>query len=130
MLQPETMTRLLAAEKDLVSEIFWTQYWCNAWDYDQYSPPREEWRKPGLWKVGMTGACTLVRTEVFRAGVDYTPIPNIRKAVFGEDRHFCIRAACHGFEVWADSHCLPVHLYTEKHYDQYKAGELKTCFRK
>ena len=35
-----------------------------------------------------------------------------------------------GFEIWADSHCLPVHLYTAKHYEQYMAGEVSTCFRK
>ena len=122
VLQPETLTRLLAAEKDIVSEIFWTQYWCNCWDFDQYSPPREEWRKPGLWKVGMTGACTLVRTEVFRAGVDYTPIQNIRKALRGEDRHFCVRAACAGFEMWVDTHCPATHLYTREEYEKFKAG--------
>ena len=62
--------------------------------------------------------------------MDYTPIPCLKKAVFGEDRHFCIRAACHGFEIWLDTHAQPVHLYTQKHYDQYMAGELRTCFRK
>ena len=34
--------------------------------------------------MGMTGACTLVKRKVFEAGVDYTPIPNIRKALRGE----------------------------------------------
>ena len=57
-------------------------------------------------------------------------IANRLKAVFGEDRHFCIRAVVHGFELWADSHCLPVYLYREKDYQKFMAGEMQTCFRK
>ena len=130
VLEEHTLQVLMEADKDCVAGLFWTNGWSNAWMWDQADGYDPAWEKPGLYRVGGTGALFLIKREVLEAGVDYTPIPNIRKAVFGEDRHFCIRAACHGFEVWADSHCLPVHLYTEKHYDQYKAGELKTCFRK
>ena len=122
ILDPWTLYRLIEADKDIVSEIFWTQHWCNAWEHDQYSPPRNEWRKPGLYKVGMTGACTLVRRAVFEAGVDYTRIPNICKALRGEDRHFCVRAACAGFEMWVDTHCPAIHLYTETEYQRFMAG--------
>ena len=122
VLDPWTLYRLIEADKDIVSEIFWTQHWCNAWERDQYSPPREEWRKPGLYKVGMTGACTLVKRKVFEAGVDYTQIPNIYKALRGEDRHFCVRAACAGFEMWVDTHCPATHLYTETEYQRFMAG--------
>jgi hypothetical protein len=122
VLDPRTLKALIAADRDIVSEIFWTQHWCNAWDYDQYSPPRDEWRKPGLYRVGMTGACTLVKRKVFEAGVDYTRIPNIHKALRGEDRHFCVRAACAGFEMWVDTHCPAIHLYTRAEYEQFKAG--------
>jgi GT2 family glycosyltransferase len=70
----------------------------------------------------MTGACTLVKRKVFEAGVDYTRIPNIHKALRGEDRHFCVRAACAGFEMWVDTHCPAIHLYTRAEYEQFKAG--------
>lgn len=125
---PETLKTLMDADKDIVSEIFWTQapngkYWCNAWDYDQYSPPAEEWRRPGLYRCGMTGALTLVKRRVFEAGVDYTRIPNIHQALRGEDRHFCVRAACAGFELWVDTHCPARHLYTRKLFEEYKAGK-------
>ena len=70
----------------------------------------------------MTGACTLVTRKVFEAGVDYTQIPNIRKALRGEDRHFCVRAACAGFEMWVDTHCPATHLYTREIYENYMAG--------
>ena len=131
VLEPHTLEYLLKADKDCVAGLFWTNGWSNAWMYDQVSGNNEpEWKTPGLYQVGGTGALFLIKRKVLEAGVDYTPIPNLKKAVFGEDRHFCIRAVCHGFEIWADSHCLPVHLYTEKHYNDYMAGDEKTCFRK
>lgn len=131
VLEPHTLQYLMAADKDCVAGLFWTNGWSNAWMYDQAEDNnRAEWKIPGTYRIGGSGALFLIKRKVLMSGVDYTPIPNLRKAVFGEDRHFCIRAVCHGFEIWADSHCLPVHLYTKKHYDQYMAGELSTCFRK
>lgn len=118
ILQPETLVTLLAAGKDIISEIFWTNHWCNAWMYDQYSGASAEWRTPGLYQVGMTGACTLMAADVFRAGVDYSPIPNLR-LLWGEDRSFCIRAACHGFELWVDTNYPATHLFTEEEYQNY-----------
>jgi len=124
VLDPWTLYHLLDADKDIVSEIFWTQapngrYWCNAWMVDQSAGMPEEWRKPGLYRCGMTGALTLVKRRVFEAGVDYTRIPNIQQALRGEDRHFCVRAACAGFEMWIDSHCPATHLYTRQLYEEY-----------
>ena len=127
VVDPRTLRFLLEADKDIVSQIFWTQapngsYWCNAWMFDQASGMDEAWKKPGLYRVGMTGALTLVKREVFEAGVDYTPVPNILRALRGEDRHFCVRAACAGFEMWVDSHCPANHLYTRQLYEKYMAG--------
>ena len=124
---PMTVVNLLKADKDIVSEIFWTQapngrYWCNAWMVDQAAGMTEEWRKPGLYRVGMTGALTLVKRKVFEAGVSYARIPNIHQALRGEDRHFCVRAACAGFEMWVDTHCPATHLYTRRLYEEYMAG--------
>ena len=123
VLHPLTLKTLLEADKDIVSELFWTNGWCNAWLWDQSSGMLDEWKKPGLYQVGMTGACTLVKRKVFDAGVDYSPIPCINKALWGEDRHFCIRAACYGFEMWADSHYPAEHLYTEAAYQNYIRGK-------
>ena len=127
VLDPRTLRTLIEADKDIVSEIFWTQapngrYWCNAWMVDQACGMPEEWKKPGLYRCGMTGALTLVKRKVFEAGVDYTKIPNIHQALRGEDRHFCVRAACAGFGMWIDTHCPARHLYTRKLYEEYMAG--------
>ena len=126
VVDPWTLYHLIQADKDIVSEIFWTQgangaWWCNAWMADQYSAPDEEWKKPGLYPVGMTGALTLVRRKVFEAGVSYERIPNIFRALRGEDRHFSVRAACAGFGMWIDTHCPAKHLYTRKLYEEYMA---------
>lgn len=126
ILNPWTLYRLIEADRDIVSEIFWTtgpdgNEWCNAWMEDQYSRPEAEWKKPGLYRVGMTGALTLVKRKVFEAGVSYERIPNIRKALRGEDRHFSVRAACAGFEMWIDTNCPARHLYTRELYDKYMA---------
>lgn len=127
VLDPHTLEHLLAADKDIVSEVFWSDSgrgeWCNAWMHDQYSNPLPEWKTPGLYQVGMTGALTLVKRRVFEAGVGYAPIYNIRTALVGEDRHFSVRAACMGFEMWLDTHCPATHLYTEAEYQKYKARE-------
>lgn len=121
VLHPDTLMELLAAGKDIVSELFWTNGWCNAWMYDQSAGMDPHWVTPGLYQVGMTGACILISRRVLEAGVDYSAIPNIRKCLWGEDRHFCIRAACAGFTLWTDTHCPPEHLYTEKAYQNYIA---------
>lgn len=123
VLRAATLETLLDADKDIVSEIFWTNGWCNAWLHDQAQGMPQSWHVPGLYQVGMTGACTLVKRRVFEAGVDYTPIPNIKNALRGEDRHFCVRAACHGFELWVDTHCPAEHLYTESAYQEFIARE-------
>ena len=128
VIDPHTLEVLLAADKDIVSEVFWSDsghggQWCNAWMYDQYGGMTAEWMKPGLYQVGMTGALTLVKRTVFEHGVGYAPIYNIQKALVGEDRHFCIRAACAGFSMWLDTHYPATHLYTEAEYQKFKARE-------
>lgn len=130
VLEPHTLEYLLKAGHDICAGLFWTNGWSNAWMYDQADGYDPEWIKPGTYRVGGTGALILISRKVMEAGVDYSPIPNLRKAVFGEDRYFCIRAVCNGFEIWADSHCLPVHLYKEPDYRNFMAGRTKPCFRK
>ena len=130
VVDPRTLRTLIDADKDIVSEIFWTQapngrYWCNAWMTDQSAGMAEEWRRPGLYRCGMTGALTLVKRKVFEAGVDYSRIPNIKTALRGEDRHFCVRAACAGFEMWIDSHCPANHLYTRQLYEEYMKNKAR-----
>lgn len=133
ILNRHTLEYLLAANKDIISEVFWTEgekdsVWCNAWMYDDGDVDNmwETWAQPGLYQVGGTGASILVKRRVFEEGVGYGRIPNIRKALTGEDRYFCVRAACAGFEIWMDTNAPAIHLYGEKEYQAYmniKRGE-------
>lgn len=130
ILHPMTLWRLLKNQKDLCAEIFWTAaqpdtpeiQWPNCWDVDQcsYWPDSlEKWRQPGIHRVGGTGACFLISRRAIEAGCDYSPIPNIYKALAGEDRWFCLRAYCLGFEIFIDTHYPATHLYRPSEYEKY-----------
>lgn len=142
LLQPDTLEVLLNSQKDIVSEIFWTSWQPNAlpapqvWLSDQYTQyehaPNEQLsaqeklvrqmafysklRVPGLYEVGGLGACTLIRRSALDAGVDFCPIKNV--SFWGEDRHFCIRAAALGFSLYVDTHRPAFHVYRESDYTE------------
>ena len=128
ILNRHTLEYLLAANRDIVSEILWTEdperkiVWANAWMYDDgvVDGMWDVWKQPGLYRVGGTGGLILAKRRVFETGtVGYAPIPNIREALRGEDRFFCVRAACAGFDLWMDTHCPAIHLFGEKEYRAY-----------
>ena len=131
ILHPMTLAQLLSAQKDIVAEVFWTKWGPdapaapNAWDYNMYAFRSEtrwqEWEVPGLYRIGMTGACILISKPVIQAGVNYNRVYNIN--YWGEDRHFCIRAAAHDFEIWLDTHWPCCHLYRESEYKKYMESQ-------
>ncbi|WP_243137681.1 glycosyltransferase family 2 protein, partial [Desulfofundulus thermobenzoicus] len=57
------------------------------------------------------GACTLISRRAMLMGVSFSEIYNL--GFIGEDRHFCIRAAALGLELYADTHYPPYHIYRE-----------------
>lgn len=128
ILKPKTLVHLINQKKDLIAELFWTEgspgsggCWPNAWEYDQCSTDKEtirKWLTPGVHLCGGTGACFLISNKVIKAGVDYTPIHNLR-GLKGEDRWFCIRAVVHGFDIWLDNRYQPLHLYRRSIYEQF-----------
>ncbi|MPM42650.1 hypothetical protein SDC9_89317 [bioreactor metagenome] len=134
ILRPETLRHLLDQKKELIAELFFTEYtpgsgsfWMNAWEFDQYSSNEamlDKWmNQPGVYPCGGTGACFLMSSRVFQAGVNYDPISSLR-CLWGEDRWFCLRAVVHGFEIFVDNQCRPIHLYRRSVYEQYKSGNL------
>ncbi|HIE13203.1 MAG TPA: glycosyl transferase [Desulfotomaculum sp.] len=137
MLHPKTLIHLIGLEKDIVSEVYWTnwqpgiiplpQVWLGD-DYRLYHLKRGEelckdeiqrrvkdflrmLKCPGTYKVGGLGACTLISRRAISTGVSFSKIYNLGLA--GEDRHFCIRAAVLGLELYADTHYPPYHIYRE-----------------
>ncbi len=135
VLHPLTLKQLLASGKDIVSEIFWTEWTPGlgklpqVWLTGQYSyylggggiTEEEKNRQaiaviaqlkvPGLYEVGGLGACTLISAKAIAQGVNYQRISNVD--YWGEDRHFCIRAAVMGFELYVDTHYPAYHIYRE-----------------
>lgn len=118
LLHPQTLRRLCASGKDVIAEIFWTRWQPtdpelpNAWEVDQYGIGPEalrQWRKPGEYRVGGTGACTLIRTSAIRKGLSYSPVPSV--SWVGEDRALQLRAAVLGIPIFIDTHYPAFHIY-------------------
>ncbi|WP_350063114.1 glycosyltransferase family 2 protein [Peribacillus frigoritolerans] len=68
-------------------------------------------RTPGVHKVGGLGACTLISQKALKAGVNFNRIENL--SFWGEDRHFCIRAAALGISMYVDTHLPAYHIYRD-----------------
>jgi len=120
VLKPNTLLALLEADRDIVAELFWTKWTPeaeelpNVWDFDHYTfteHPKDKYKENTVYKCGGTGACILISTEVYKAGVDYSPITNV--SFWGEDRAFSIRAHVHGFTMYIDTHEEAFHIYRE-----------------
>lgn len=127
ILHPDTLVQLVSRNVTLCAEVFWTRgkdgnYWSNAWDFDQCTSmpgSREKWKEPGIYEVGGTGACFLIHRSALERGVSYSRIPCILGALVGEDRHFCIRAACAGIPIYLDTVLPCTHLYRESEYQEF-----------
>lgn len=126
-LHPKSLTSLLNANKDMISNIFWTKWTPeqeeqpNVWEFDHYlflEHTMEELKKPQYYRCGMTGACTLIKRDVIASGVNWKPIYNVSFSQW-EDRAFCIRVAVNGFEIWTDTHYPAYHLYRESEIEKY-----------
>lgn len=137
LLHPDTINKLVASGKDIISEIFWTRWTKEAmeepqvWMRDEYvqfpehlknSDSNEKYiatldfynqlRVAGVHKVGGLGACTLLSKKAIHAGVRFEKIYNL--SFWGEDRHFCVRAVAYGFELFVETTYPAYHIYREQ----------------
>jgi len=137
ILHPNTIDQLLSAKKDIIAEIFWTQWtldspeqpqvWMSDF-YNQYASEigekltneeisrrvvafYKQLKTPGIYEVGGLGACTLITKHALDCGVSFKRIKNI--LLWGEDRHFCVRAAALGLSLFVDTHYPAYHIYRE-----------------
>ncbi len=141
VLHPDLIEHLKDANKDIVSEIFWSQWGKdrplepNVWLFDEYDlVPKilyedlneieknsrrnrflEQLRIPGLYEVGGLGAVTLIHKAALMKGVNFKTIKNL--TIHGEDRFFCIRAAVLGIDLFVDTYYPAYHIYREKDLD-------------
>lgn len=136
LLHPKTIQQLISTKKDIISEIFWTDFVGNGrelpqvWLQDEYKFYYKETEKtsvedinrsitnflsklkyPGVYEVGGLGACTLISKYALQKGVNFSRIKNLSFA--GEDRHFCIRAIALGLDLNVDTHYPAFHIYRE-----------------
>jgi hypothetical protein len=127
LLDPKTLVHLINQRKSIIAEVFWTKWkpdereMPNAWMVDYYTfdtyDRLDEWRKPGLYRVGMSGACILIDKSAIDKGINYTPIYNVSCTIW-EDRAFCIRAAVQGLPIYLDTHYPARHLYRREDVDE------------
>jgi hypothetical protein len=121
ILQKETLNHLFKnleiMKKHIMSEVFWTEWqkdsnaWgTNGWDFDSYNGDQEKFKAKGIFKVGGTGACILINNDVYRSGANYSALYNVSFSEW-EDRAFCIRSVCNGFDIFMDTHYPANHLY-------------------
>ena len=133
LLHPETVESLLETEKPLVSAIFWTQWYPESmelpqvWLKDHYWPWQTDGdpdaaraeqtkllmklRMPGVYEVGGLGACTLIARTALEQPISFQRIPNL--SLWGEDRHFCVRAAALGLGLSVDTRYPAFHVYRD-----------------
>jgi GT2 family glycosyltransferase len=137
VLHPNLIEHLKIQDKDIISEIFWSQWHKNrpfepnVWMFDEYDlVPKKlgevlsdkemeirqtkflnQLRIPGVYEVGGLGACTLLSRASLVKGVSFEPIKNL--TIHGEDRFFCIRAAVLGIELFVDTTYPAYHIYRE-----------------
>lgn len=133
LVHPETIESLLASERPIVSSIFWTKwtpdspelpqvwlkdhYW--PWQHEPGDPSAEaaqarlldQLRTAGVYEVGGLGACTLIRRQALEMPISFGRIPNL--SLWGEDRHFCVRAASLGLSLAVDTNYPSFHIYRE-----------------
>ncbi|MNO23780.1 Glycosyl transferase family 2 [compost metagenome] len=142
VLHPDTLLHLIGTDRDIISEVFWTQWQPGTllqpqvWMHDEYNQweaePGEQLSQeeinrrfhqflaklqvPGIYEVGGLGACTLISRRAIAAGASYDRVRNI--SYWGEDRHFCIRAAALGIPLYVDTHYPALHLYRDSDLDK------------
>ncbi|MBD3919406.1 glycosyltransferase [Paenibacillus sp. PR3] len=142
ILHPETVESLLDADRPIVSSLFWTQWQQGGaelpqvWLKDHYWPWQGadegsseaaaarndlllKLRTPGVYEVGGLGACTLINRKALQQPISFQRIPNL--SLWGEDRHFCVRAAALGIELAVDTRYPVFHVYRES--DLFKAHQ-------
>jgi hypothetical protein len=130
----KVINHLLRCDKDIISPVFWAS-WKAKDGYGRRLP--QVWRRGGgeiddqflqwlkerkcLTRVGGLGAFTKISSRVWEAGVNYDPVYNLASNIRGEDRHFCIRAAVAGFQLWASTYHKVYHLDNKDILSQYQA---------
>lgn len=127
ILHEDTLKQLISVNVPVISRIFWTVWpgtdkeMPNCWDVDHYGFANDinMLKEENVYQTGGTGACILVRQDVYNGVIDYSHIPNISFSLW-EDRAFCIK--CHIFKIpiYIDTRNPAKHLYRQQDLEDYK----------
>lgn len=134
ILDRTVLTSLLACDRAITCGVYWTKW------QRQVSETQRIWASPQVWlrhpylldgrgmdeaafrqrlmdrqltRVWGQGACTLLSRKVLDAGIDFSPVPEIKQEglMAGEDRQFCIKAERGHIDMWADPWIDAFHIY-------------------
>lgn len=119
IVHPMLLQTLVDSQHDIVAGVFWTEFNLgdpllpNCWDVHNYKFRSVDsilrLRFPGSFEVGGLGAATLVRRRAICAGINFRRIESLD--MWGEDRHFCVRAQCLGFKLYVETKYPLFHIY-------------------
>jgi hypothetical protein len=121
VLHPQTAARLAACGTDVVSNLFWTNFTDrdpllpNCWDVHPSTfisaASVIRLREEGTYRVGGLGACTLLSRRAVLKGARFELMPSLN--LWGEDRHFCVRACALGLDLFIHTGLPAFHIYTD-----------------
>lgn len=116
--KPDTLMHLVALQREVVYEVFWAGWendekkWPQVWQSGGYELTEQFIRMlkiPGVYEVGMGGACSLFYKSVLEKGANYKRVRNLPREMRGEDRDMGIRLEVLGIKQWADTYKTPIH---------------------
>jgi hypothetical protein len=132
VLHPETLRQLVGEEKEIISNIIWTdwgtgpvpQVWLsdngNPFDFgiEQTTTDEEKKRKTtqffellkiaGTYEIGGLGACTLISRKALGKPINFQRIRNL--SWISENVHFCLRATALGIPLFVNTQYPTYHI--------------------
>ena len=132
LLNPSTLNVLLNDNKDIVGNIYWTDFngkgflLPNCYDKEncQFDSTRgglDRLKVMGVYNIGVVGACTLINKRVIQNPyISYFPIENISSTKW-EDQAFITRARCliPDITICIDTRYPARHLYRQSEYEEW-----------
>ena len=132
LLNPMTLDLLISDNKDIVGNIYWTDFngksilMPNCYDkenmyFDPQKGGMERLKIMGVYDIGVVGACTLIGKRVIdNPYINYYPIENISTTRW-EDQAFITRARCliPDITICVDTRKPARHLYRQSEYEDW-----------
>ena len=114
LIPPGLVEHLAAAQVPVIAAVYWTRWRPEMPEMANIFgtiTSHQFLRDPGHYQVPGLGACTLIRRDVFEAGVRFTEQAHL--STEGEDRWFCYLADRRGIPLIACTHLEPFHVYRD-----------------